>query len=170
MSSERDQQISMVDLAILRLESLSMRAQQFMDQNMMDYAIREILDPMKNLATGRGVAQSYIDSMSIVKLGFLKIGFQVDYTRKTATGIPVNKLVEFGWDEFDINSSYPNGPMLHWTGGKYGPGNHFAAAAHHPGFMGYQMFASLENWGFIEIFIVKLMAATSMYLEETAFK
>ncbi len=147
-----------------------MRAQQFMDQNMMDFAIREILDPMKNLATGRGVAQSYIDSMSIVKLGFLKIGFSIDYTRKTVTGIPINKLVEFGWNEFDIYSNWPQGPKLHWTGGKYGPGDHFAFSVHHPGFMGYQMLASLENWGFIQIFAVKLMLATSQYLEATAFK
>ena len=170
MSSELDQQISMVDLAILRLESLSMRAQQFMDQNMVDFATREILDPMKNLATGRGVAQSFIDSMSIVKIGFLQIGFSLDYSRKTATGIPVNKLVEFGWEDFDIHSSYPNGPMLHWTGGKYGPGNHFAASTHHPGFIGYNMFQSLENWGFIEVFAIKLMIATSQYLEATAFQ
>jgi hypothetical protein len=168
MSSE--EKIGVIDLALLRLETLSDRAQQFIDTNMMDYAIREILDPMKNLAFSRGFAQSFIDSMSIVKIGFMQVGFAINYDRKTATGIPLNKLLEFGWNEFDITSSYPNGPMLHWTGGKYGPGDHFAYAVHHPGFIGYHMFHSLENWGFIEIFAFKLIKATSEYLEATAFK
>jgi hypothetical protein len=170
LSEELDQHVGVIDLAILRLETLSFRAQKFIDMNMMNFAIREILDPMKNLALARGVAQSFIDSMSIVKLDFMKVGFQINYDRKTATGIPVNKLVEFGWNEFDITSSYPNGPMLHWTGGRFGPGNHFAYSTHHPGFQGYHMLQSLENWGFIEIFAIKLIHATSEYLEATAFK
>lgn len=169
MSSELDQHIGIVDLAILRLETLSFRAQKFIDANMMDFAIREILDPMRNLAVSRGVAQSFIDAMSIIKMDFMKVGFAINYDRKTPNGIPINKLVEFGWQEHDIHSSYPQGPMLHWTGGKYGSGDHFAASVHNPGFKGYNMMQSLENWGFIEMFAYKLLKATSDYLERTAF-
>ena len=167
MSEELDQHIGVVDLAILRLETLSFRAQKFMDQNMMDFAIREILDPMKSIASSRGHAQSFIDSMTIVKLDFMKIGFAISYDRKTATGIPINKLLEFGWDgPYEINGN----PWLHWTGGKYGAGDHFAQSVTHPGFIGYHMLDTLNNWGFIQIFALKLMAATSAYLEATAFK
>lgn len=167
MSTELDQHIGVVDLAILRLETLSFRAQKFIDQNMLDFAIREILDPMKSIATSRGHAQSYVDSMTIVKLDFMKIGFSISYDRQTPTGIPINKLLEFGWSgPYQINFN----PIGHWTGGKYGDGDHFATSVTHPGFIGYNMLHTLENWGFIEMFAMKLMAATSIWLEETAFQ
>ena len=134
---------------------------------MVDHAIREILDPMKSLALQRGLAQSYIDSMSIVKLGFMKVGFAIDLTAKTFTGIPINKLLEYGWEGgYEISGN----PWLHWTGGKFGPGDHFAQTVTHPGFIGYNMLVSLENWGFINFFVVKLVIDTANYLEATAFK
>lgn len=158
--------VNPIDLAILRLESLTFRAQQYMDANMMDEAIREILDPMKNLASSRGHAQDYIDSMEIVKLGFMKIAFVIRGDRLTNTGIPINQLLEFGWQgPYVIEGN----PWLVWTGGIYGPGTHFALHVEHPGFPGYHMIESMNNWGFIEVFAFKLIEKTSKYLEETAF-
>jgi len=166
LSEELDQHIGVVDLAILRLETLSFRAQKFIDANILDFAIREILDPIKNIAVSRGYSQSFIDSLSIVKLDFMQVGFAISLDRKTANGIPLNKLLEYGWQP---NEHYGN-PWMHWTGGKYGPGDHFAQHTHHPGFIGYHILFTLENWGFIEVFAMKLMAATSQWLEATAFK
>ena len=161
-----DIEINVIDLAILRLETVSDRAAQFMDNNMMDFAIREIEDPMKSLATSRGLSQSFIDAMHIIKMGYMKIGFAIDLTARTSSGIPINKLLEFGWPgPYEI---YGN-PWLVWTGGKYGPGYHFATMVTHPGFRGYNMLHSLENWGFIEIFVLKLIRATTDYLRSTAF-
>jgi len=156
-----------LDLAMLRLDSIPFRAQQYMDANMIDVAIQEILDPMKSLSTSRKYAQSYTDSMSIVKMGFLKIGFAIDYDRVTPNGIPINKLLEFGWDgPYEIHGN----PWLHWTGGKYGAGDHFAKTVTHPGFSGYHMLHSLENWGFVDQFLFVLIEKTANYLESTAFK
>lgn len=157
---------SLIDLAILRLETASDRATQFMDNNMMDFAIREIEDPMKSIATSRGLAQSFIDAMHIEKIGTLKLAFVINLDKKTPTGIPINKLLEFGWDgPYDIHFN----PIGHWTGGKYGPGHHFAAMVTHPGFKGYHMIETLENWGFIERFAAKLIQATTDYLRSTSF-
>ena len=162
-----DTSFNLIDLAILRLETASDRAQQFMDNNMMDFAIREIEDPLKSIATSRGLAQSFIDAMKIVKVGFMKIALSIDLSAKTPTGIPINKLLEFGWPgPYEITFN----PLGHWTGGKYGPGDHFATKVTHPGFRGYHIISSLENWGFIEIFASKLVKATSDYLRSTAFE
>lgn len=159
--------INPIDLAILRLETLSFRAQKFIDANMVNYAIREILDPMKRLATSRGHAQQFIDAMEIVKLDFMRIGFKIRGDELTATGIAINKLLEFGWRENEIFGN----PWLVWTGGKYGPGYHFAyGSVQHPGFPGYHLLESLTNWGFIERFAFTLIEATSNYLEATAFR
>ena len=164
-----DFEFSVIDLAILRLETVSNRAAQFMDNNMMDFAIREIEDPMKSIATSRRHAQSFIDSMHVIKMGYMKIGFAIDLTAKTPTGIPINKLLEFGWPgPYEIHGN----PWLAWTGGKYGPGPHIIAEpafVTHPGFRGYHMIATLENWGFIERFVSKLIEATTDYLRSTAF-
>lgn len=162
-----DDSINPIDLAILRLETLSFRAQKFIDANIVDHAIREILDPMKRLASSRGHAQQFVDAMEIVKLDFMRIGFKIRGDELTATGIPINKLLEFGWVEHEIFGN----PWLVWTGGRYGPGTHFAyGSVHHPGFLGYHMIQSMSNWGFIEMFAFKLIAATSSYLEATAFR
>lgn len=158
--------INPIDLAILRLETLSFRAQKFIDDNMMDVAIKEILDPMRRLASSRGHAQQFIDAMELRKLDFMKIAFVIKGDELTATGISINKLLEFGWR---ANTIFGN-PWLVWTGGKYGPGFHFALQVDHPGFLGYHMISSMENWGFVEMFAFKLIKKTSDYLEATAFK
>jgi len=159
-------EVNPIDLAILRLETLTFRAQQYIDQNIVDVGIREILDPMKRLASSRGLAQSYIDSFEIKKMGFMKIGFVINAAGLTVTGISINKLLEFGWREHDITFN----PIGHWTGGKYGPGDHFAALVHHPGFQGYHMLVTMQNWGFVEVFAFKLIEQTSKYLEATSFR
>lgn len=165
--SDDSMEFNFIDLAILRLETVSDRASQFMDNVMMDFAIREIEDPMKSIATSRGHAQSFIDSMHVVRLGFLKIGFAINLEKKTSSGIPINKLLEFGWPgPYDIHFN----PIGHWTGGKYGPGHHFAAMVTHPGFPGYNMLVTLENWGFVERFVSKLISATTEYLRSVSFQ
>lgn len=161
-----DMQFNVIDLAILRLETVSDRAAQYMDSNMMDFAIREIEDPLKSIATQRGVSQRFIDAIHIIKFGFMKIALKIDHI-PGPNGMPLNKLLEFGWDgPYEINFN----PIGHWTGGKYGPGDHFAASVTHPGFIGYNIIRSLENWGFIEIFASKLIKDTTEYLRSTAFQ
>lgn len=164
-----DLQTGLLDIAILRLETLPMRAQQYIDQNILDVAIREILDPMKSIATQRGLAQSFIDAMEIRKTGFMQVAFVINYI-PGRNGIALNKLLEFGWGDggYDIDAN-PEGPMLTWTGGKYGPGFHFAWHVNHPGFRGYHIITSLEHWGFMEVFAFALIRQTSQYLEATAF-
>ena len=168
MSFDSDLESGFLDLAVLRLETLSGRAQQFMDAHMVDVAIREILDPMKRLAASRGVSQRFIDAMTIRKLGFMKVAFVIDYI-PGPNGIALNKLLEFGWSEHWIQPLDPiNGPQaLHWmqNGIDYFSMGHIVR-----GFRGYTMIFSMQTWGFVDRFVIRLVTMTSVYLEETAFK
>ena len=161
------EQVNPIDLAILRLETVSERAAQFMDSIMMDVAIREILDPMKSLANSRGISQRFIDAMEIRKTGFMQVAFVINYI-PGPNGIALNKLLEFGWGQGGYTITF--NPVGVWTGGIYGPGFHFAHSVEHPGFQGYNMLISLQNWGFIESFVIKLVSETTKYLEAVSFK
>lgn len=159
--------INVIDLAILRLETLSFRAQKYIDSIIVEEAIRHILDPLKNLASSRRHAQSFIDSLEIIKLDFMRVGLSISLDKKTSNGIPINKLLEFGWSgPYEITFN----PIGHWTGGSYGSGDHFAASVVHPGFQGYHLLDSLQNWGFVNRFAESIIQKTSDYLERTAFQ
>ena len=67
-----------LDLTSMRLEFAPIRVADWIDKNMVDYAIRDILDPMKRLATSRKHAQRFIDALEIVKLAPLKIAFIIN--------------------------------------------------------------------------------------------
>lgn len=157
-------------VADIRLESLEHRAMLFMDKNLLDVAIQEVLDPLRNLAISRQHSQVFIDAIRIEKTGFLKFRIFIDYI-PGRDGIALNILLEKGWSgPYQIVSDWPFGPKLHWTGGKYGPGDHFALMTTHPGFPGYHLLESMNNWGFVDRMIQKLISMTNKWLQETAFK
>mgnify|MGYP003650590575 CR=1 FL=1 len=93
--------------AMLRLESAPTRARDWINQNKIDYAIREILDPMKSLMTSRNVLKFQMGGETI-----------------------------------------------------------FAAHTHPRGFAGYKIIESIENWGFYERFLEKLIDGANKWLQE----
>ena len=157
--------------AMLRLESAPTRARDWINQNKIDYAIREILDPMKSLMTSRGNAQSVIDAWRVEDAGFMKIELVNDH--KFAY------LTEHGWGDYDV---YPKGSGAQFMGmskefkEKYGGANVlkfqmggetiFAAHTHPRGFAGYKIIESIENWGFYERFLEKLIDGANQGLQE----
>lgn len=66
------------------------------------------------------------------------------------------------WSEFRTNQPYApfvendtrphvieprgQGYPLHWTGGRYGPGDHYAFVVHHPGTTGFGFMRTAEGW------------------------
>ena len=157
--------------AMLRLESAPTRARDWINQNKIDYAIREILDPMRDLMVSRGHAQSVIDRWRVEDTGFMKLELVNDHE--------FVDLLEYGWSDYDV---YPKGRgdqfagmseefkkehaganvlRFHWQG-KW----HFAMHTHPRGFRGYHIIESAENWGFFDRFLEKIVQGANRWLQE----
>lgn len=162
---------SLLAVPSLRLADSEERVRDYIDKHIVDWAIQEILDPTKRLATTRGHAQKFIDALSIVKFGPTSIALAIDHIWGP-NQIPLHDLLENGWGEggYDIESKNPELYDLAWTGGKYGPGYHYAPKVRHPGFAGYHIVESVYNWGFIDKFESKVADETTKYMEEVRFR
>jgi len=157
-------QIGFLDVAILRLETVSLRLASYMDTKMVDIAIQEILDPLKSLARSRGHAQIFIDALEIRKIGYMKLAVVLNEFL-TPTGMPLNILLEKGWIEHYI--APVNVFALHWT---EAGAHHFSRGHWVRGFRGYDLLGSMDRWGFVERFYLRIIKDAEKYLEATKFK
>jgi len=155
-----------LDLAALRLETVPIRAADWIDKNMVDYAIRDILDPMKRLATSRKLSQKFIDAFDIVKIAPLKVAFVIDYI-PGPLGVPLNIFLEFGTQPHDI---FGNPYIAFPIPGGFHIGIHDIKPIKHPGFIGYNILSSLKNWGFVDKWAENLIIGATNYLQENSFE
>lgn len=157
-------ELEVLDLAILRLETLDWRVQAYVDKHMIDVAIQEIVDPLKRLAQSRQHAQVFIDAIGVEKMGHMKIGIVINEIL-TRDGKPLNIMLENGWSEFwnePVNVS-----ALHWAVGGI---NYFSKGHWIRGFPGYHLMFSMERWGFVDRFMLRLINDTNTWLEENKFR
>jgi len=161
---------SLLAVPSLRLGDADERASKYADSKVVDWFIEEVYDPIISLATSRGHAQSFIDAMFVIKVGFLNVQLAAK-PLLTETGLDLFEMLENGWGigGYDINPKDPDG-MLVWTGGKYGPGRHSAKHVYHPGFPGYNLMESVKNWGFVEKFSARVASETERYMESVKFR
>lgn len=148
--------------AMLRLESAPTRARDWINQNKIDYAIREILDPMKALMTSRGHAQSVIDAWRVEDTGFMKLELVNDH--------PFANLTEFGWGDYDV---YPKGKDNGGADSLKIPSNgsfYFSKHTHPKGFRGYGILDSIQNWGFYDRFLEKIIDGANSWLQEARMR
>ncbi len=130
--------------------------------HMIDYGIREILDPIKKLGTSRKHAQGFIDSWRLEKTGFMKMDLVNDH--KFAD------LLEYGWNDYDV---FPKGKenggadnlKFPWLGMI-----HFSKHTHPRGFRGYHTLDSAENWGFYDRFLEKILDGANRWLVEVKLR
>ena len=145
--------------AMLRLQSAPTRALDWIETHKIDYAVQYILDPMRDLQTSRGNAQSVIDKWRVENTGYLKLDLVNDHKYV--------HLLEYGWDDYDV---YPKGkendgadalkiPMM-------GGGFYFSGHTHPRGFRGYNIINSAENFGFFERFLERLIEGANRWLQE----
>jgi len=161
--------------AMLRLQSAPTRALDWIEQHKIDYAIKYILDPMRDLQTSRGHAQSVIDRWQVANTGYLQLELVNDHK--------YIDLLEYGWGDYDV---YPKGKgsqfdnmsdefrdqyagadvlRFHWKG-KW----HFAMHTHPRGFKGYHIVNSAENFGFFERFLNALIDGANKWLQEARLR
>jgi len=148
--------------AMLRLQSAPTRALDWINQNKIDYAIREILDPIRNLQTSRGHSQGFIDAWRIEDTGFLKMELVNDHR--------FADLLEYGWEDYDV---YPLGKdnggadtlKFHWQG-KW----HFSKHTHPRGFPGYNIIESADNWGYFDRFLERIIDGANRWLQEVKMR
>lgn len=153
----------------LRLGDAEDRIKDYIDRHMIDWFIQEVLDPTKSIATSRKLSQRFIDALTVVKTGYLGVALALEEIWGP-NQVPLHDLLEDGWGDggYDIVPK-EEGYKLKWTGGKYGPGIHFAPKVHHPGFLGYHIKDTVENWGFIEKFQQRIVDEATKYMESTRF-
>jgi hypothetical protein len=144
--------------AMLRLQSAPTRALDWIETHKIDYAIKYILDPMRDLQTSRGHAQSVIDRWQVNNTGYLTMELVNDHK--------YIDLLEYGWDDYDV---YPLGEA---NGGKealkfFWKGQwHIRKHTHPRGFRGYHIINSAENFGFFERFLNALIDGANRWLQE----
>lgn len=148
--------------AMLRLQSAPTRALDWINQNKIDYAIRYIIDPIRDLQISRRQSQGFIDAWRVVDTGFLKLELVNDH--KYAD------LLEYGWPDYDV---YPLGKD---EGGadvlKFSMNGQIMFRKHtHPrGFKGYNIISSAENWGFFDRFLERLIDGANQWLQEAKMR
>jgi len=161
--------MSPLDVAALRGDTVIERAEMFLDQIIVDEGIKELLDPLKEIAHERGASQGFIDSLTLTKWGFMQIAIALDYV--SDDGKPLGLWLEKGtkkhWLEpLWMHGGDPEGPgSLHWT--KDGK-NYFSMGHMHPGFEGYHILPLIKL--LFPKFQTKVINRTNDFLERTRFK
>ena len=148
--------------AMLRLQSAPTRALDWIETHKMNYAIKYILDPIRDLQTSRGHVQSVIDSWHVNNTGYLQLELVNDHE--------YIDLLEYGWGDYDV---YPLGKenggadtlKFHWRGQW-----HFSKHTHPRGFKGYHIVNSAENFGFFERFLNALIDGANRWLQEARLR
>ena len=156
-------------IAVLRLESGPSRAKLYIEHIMIDVATQEIVDPLKQMYTELGAAQSFIDSISVEKDKGLKVNLIIDHR--------IAKWLEYGTQEHWISAV--NAPMLQFTFRK--TSMWFASTAsdtgdvftgfevHHPGFAGYQVIPMMMD-RLTQNYSKKLIEKTNKWLQESKMR
>lgn len=129
---------------------------------MIDYAIKYILDPIRNLGISRGHGQRFIDGWQIKKTGKLSLEVYNDFEYA--------HLLEYGWDDYDV---FPKGKDMggadvlkfNWKGKII-----FAKHTHPRGFPGYKMLEAIDDWGFIDNYYDKMVDGANDWLERARLR
>ena len=140
-----------------------------MEHIMIDVATQEIVDPLKQMYTELGAAQSFIDSISVEKDKGLKVNLIIDHR--------IAKWLEYGTKEHTISAV--NAKDLKFTFRKTSTwfastasdtGDVFKGfAVDHPGFAGYQVIPMMMD-RLTQNYSKKLIEKTNKWLQESKMR
>lgn len=121
-----------------RLENSEKRIQTFIDENIVDWSIENILQPTQKIALEFGLNQNALNGMEIVKDGFMKAKMIWEY--RGPDDVPLHIFLEKGFKPHNIEAIgklLGGADFLKWKD-KTGK-NIFRKKVRHPGFEGYHI-------------------------------
>jgi hypothetical protein len=142
---------------MLRLQSAPTRAQDWINQNKIEYGIKYLLDPLIAINTSEDRSMAFTYSWVLFDDGFLKMSIENQHDRAY--------MLEKGWGKFDV---YPKGKE---NGGsdvlafEIDGETVFATEAHPKGFAGYQTLKKAREQGVFIEFFTQLIDGASDYLD-----
>ena len=153
-------------IAVLRLESGPLRSKLYMEHIMLETAIQEIVDPLKDIYTQLGAAQSFIDSIKVEISKTLTIDLVIEH--------PIAKWLEYGTDPHFIDAVEAEFLVFQfrktskWFSSKANDTGYWfkGETVYHPGFTGYQMLAILLKT-FAQNYARQVVFKTQQYLERS---
>mgnify|MGYP003134168477 FL=1 len=132
-----------LDLTKQRLYSIEIRVNNFIDQNIVQWATEEILLPGQ-IDIANSVSQRASEALSIEKTGFMKVDLKWDF--RNEEGAPIHFFLEYGTRPHEIRAKgRDNGgaDALHWTGPS--GENRFAKVVQHPGTQSRELISQIKE-------------------------
>ena len=132
-----------LDLTKQRLYSIEIRVNNFIDQNIVQWATEEILLPGQ-IDIANSISQRASEALSIEKTGFMKVDLKWDF--RNEEGAPIHFFLEYGTRPHEIRAKgRDNGgaDALHWTGPS--GENRFAKVVQHPGTQSRELISQIKE-------------------------
>ena len=132
-----------LDLTKQRLFSIETRVNNYIDQNIIQWATEEILLPGQT-DIANSVSQRASEALSLEKTGFMKVDLVWDF--RNEEGAPIHFFLEFGTRPHEIRAKgKDNGgaDALHWTGPS--GESRFAKVVQHPGTQARELISQIKE-------------------------
>ena len=132
-----------LDLTKQRLYSIEIRVNNFIDQNIVQWATEEILLPGQ-IDIANSVSQRASEALSIEKTGFMKVDLKWDF--RSEEGAPIHFFLEYGTRPHEIRAKgKENGgaDALHWTGPS--GESRYAKVVQHPGTQSRELISQIKE-------------------------
>ena len=132
-----------LDLTKQRLFSIETRVNNYIDQNIIQWATEEILLPGQT-DIANSVSQRASEALSLEKTGFMKVDLVWDF--RNEEGAPIHFFLEFGTRPHEIRAKgKDNGgaDALHWTGPS--GESRYAKVVQHPGTQARELISQIKE-------------------------
>ena len=132
-----------LDLTKQRLFSIETRVNNYIDQNIIQWATEEILLPGQT-DIANSVSQRASEALSLEKTGFMKVDLVWDF--RNEEGAPIHFFLEFGTRPHEIRAKGKDNDgadALHWTGPS--GESRFAKVVQHPGTQARELISQIKE-------------------------
>ena len=132
-----------LDLTKQRLFSIETRVNNYIDQNIIQWATEEILLPGQT-DIANSVSQRASEALSLEKSGFMKVDLVWDF--RSEEGAPIHFFLEFGTRPHEIRAKgkeHGGAEALHWTGPS--GESRYAKVVQHPGTQARELISQIKE-------------------------
>tara|TARA_R110000744_G_scaffold65079_1_gene133726 strand:+ start:317 stop:790 length:474 start_codon:yes stop_codon:yes gene_type:complete len=132
-----------LDLTKQRLFSIETRVNNYIDQNIIQWATEEILLPGQT-DIANSVSQRASEALSLEKSGFMKVDLVWDF--RSEEGEPIHFFLEFGTRPHEIRAKgkeHGGAEALHWTGPS--GESRYAKVVQHPGTQARELISQIKE-------------------------